>query len=99
QLSFRRTGFESVLQHDTFLLPEHCGGPLCDLDGHVVGINIARAERIASYALPAAAILPWIDELKSGRSDSLIVRRGDTRESRARSAAKPEVAAPSSVAP
>jgi serine protease Do len=77
QLSFRRSGFESVLQHDTFLLPEHCGGPLCDLDGNVVGINIARAERIASYALPAAAVLPWIEELKSGQHKSLAVRRND----------------------
>jgi serine protease Do len=75
ELSFRRTGFESVLQHDTFLLPEHCGGPLCDLEGHVVGINIARAERIASYALPAATVLPWIDELKSGTRTSLAVGR------------------------
>jgi serine protease Do len=97
QLSFRRTGFESVLQHDTFLLPEHCGGPLCDLDGHVVGINIARAERIASYALPAAMVLPWIDELKSGRSDSLIVRRNDSRDRRTRAAASAEAAAPSAA--
>lgn len=74
ELSFRRTGFQSVLQHDTFLLPEHCGGPLVDLEGRVVGINIARAERIASYALPAAAITPWIDGLKSGAYDSLVVR-------------------------
>lgn len=67
ELSFRRSGFPSVLQHDTFLLPHHCGGPLVDLDGKVVGINIARAERIASYAVPAAAILPRLEELKSGK--------------------------------
>ncbi|MCA9172798.1 MAG: PDZ domain-containing protein, partial [Planctomycetales bacterium] len=75
ELSFRRTGFQSVLQHDTFLLPEHCGGPLVDLEGRVVGINIARAERIASYALPASAIVPWIDGLKTGEYESLVVRQ------------------------
>lgn len=73
QLSFRRTGFSSVLQHDTFLLPEHCGGPVCDLDGRVVGINIARAERIASYALPASVIVPWLDDLKAGKYQSLTI--------------------------
>ena len=61
-LSVRRTGFPTVLQHDTFLLPQHCGGPIVDLDGRVVGINIARAERIASYALPAKEIQPWIEQ-------------------------------------
>ncbi len=61
ELSFRRTGFPSVLQHDTFLLPEHCGGPLVDLDGNVVGVNIARAERVASYALPVGSFLPWVN--------------------------------------
>jgi serine protease Do len=73
ELSFRRSGFASVLQHDTFLLPEHCGGPVCDLEGRVVGVNIARAERIASYALPAAAIIPWLDDLKAGKYQSLSV--------------------------
>ena len=61
-LSVRRTGFPTVLQHDTFLLPQHCGGPIVALDGRVVGINIARAERIASYALPAKEIQPWIEQ-------------------------------------
>lgn len=77
-LSFRRSGFPQVIQHDTFLLPEHCGGPLVDLEGRVVGINIARAERIASYALPAAVVLPWIEQLKQGKtdtSDSSVARR------------------------
>jgi serine protease Do len=75
ELSFRRSGFATVMQHDTFLLPEHCGGPVVDLDGHVVGINIARAERIASYALPASAIVPWLDGLKSGQFNSVTVAR------------------------
>ena len=48
-------------------------GPVCDLEGQVVGINIARAERIASYALPAGTVLPWLNELKSGQHEALPV--------------------------
>ena len=41
-LSERRNGFPMILQHDTVLRPSDCGGPLVDLDGKVIGINIAR---------------------------------------------------------
>ncbi|MBT5125611.1 MAG: PDZ domain-containing protein [Planctomycetaceae bacterium] len=63
-LSKRRTGFESVLQHDTVLQPEECGGPIVDLAGKTVGINIARASRVSSYALPAELFVSLIDEMK-----------------------------------
>ncbi|NBC11556.1 MAG: PDZ domain-containing protein [Planctomycetes bacterium] len=52
ELSERVHGFERVIQHDTVLAPHEVGGPVVDLDGRVVGLNIARAGRIASYALP-----------------------------------------------
>jgi len=67
ELSRRRTGFPTVFQHDTFLRPTHCGGPIVDLDGAVVGINIARAGRVASYALPASAVQALLGDLKSGK--------------------------------
>jgi serine protease Do len=63
-LSERRGGFPQAIQHDTVLRPRDCGGPLVDLDGRVVGINIARAERVASYAIPTPLVLDVIDELK-----------------------------------
>ncbi len=66
-LSDRRSGFPSVFQHDTALLPNDCGGPVVDLDGKVVGINIARVGRVDSYALPAGAVLSVLDDLKSGK--------------------------------
>lgn len=53
-LSERRDMFPSVLEHDTILLPEECGGPLVDLRGEVVGINIARASRVSTYAIPTS---------------------------------------------
>ncbi len=52
ELSVRAHGFQRVIQHDTVLRPDQVGGPVLDLDGQFVGINIARAGRIASYALP-----------------------------------------------
>jgi serine protease Do len=63
ELSERRGGFEQVLQHDTVLRPRDCGGPVVDLDGNVVGINIARAERVASYALPASVVRDVLDRM------------------------------------
>ncbi|HYT87875.1 MAG TPA: trypsin-like peptidase domain-containing protein [Gemmataceae bacterium] len=67
RLSKRRTGFPTVLQHDTVINPEDCGGPLVDLDGNVVGINIARAGRVMSYATPAEVIQPLLADLMSGK--------------------------------
>jgi serine protease Do len=51
-VSQRAAGFEEVLEHDTVLSPWLCGGPLVDLDGNVIGLNIARAARVSTYALP-----------------------------------------------
>jgi serine protease Do len=67
ELSTRRAGFASVLQHDTVLSPNQCGGPIVDSEGKAVGINIARAGRVASFALPSEVILPLIEDLKSGK--------------------------------
>ncbi len=66
-LSQRRTGFPFVLEHDTVLRPKDCGGPLVDLDGNAVGINIARVSRVSSYALPASAIQPILAEMMAGK--------------------------------
>lgn len=63
KISARATGFSSVFQHDTVLHPSQCGGPLVNLDGKVVGINIARAGRVSSYALPVNAVRPVLDSL------------------------------------
>jgi serine protease Do len=65
-LSTRRLGFPSFLQHDSVLTPAECGGPVVDLDGKVVGINIARAGRVESYAVPSEAVQPLLFDLSSG---------------------------------
>jgi serine protease Do len=66
-LSGRRTGFPSVIQHDTVVRPTDCGGPLVDLDGHVLGLNIARAGRVETWALPGDVIQPILVDLKAGK--------------------------------
>lgn len=66
-LSPRRFGFPQALQHDTVLRPQDCGGPIVDLDGHVVGFNIARSGRIESYAIPASVVLDRMYDLMSGK--------------------------------
>jgi serine protease Do len=67
KLSERRSGFLDILQHDSVVKPEDCGGPLVDLDGKVIGINICRAGRTESYAVPAEVIQPLLSDLMSGR--------------------------------
>jgi len=64
ELSNRRTGFPSVIQTDTVLKASECGGPLVDLDGNVLGINIARAGRVETWTLPAEVVRPLVTQLK-----------------------------------
>ncbi len=64
-LSTRRVLFPLALEHDTVLQPRECGGPLLDLDGQAVGINIARASRVASYAIPARVARPVLEALQA----------------------------------
>jgi serine protease Do len=71
KLSQRRTGFPIILQHDSVLKPSDCGGPLVNLDGQVLGINIARAGRTESYAIPSEAVRPLLEKLKAPNKDKL----------------------------
>jgi len=63
--SQRAEGFDLAIQHDTVLQNWQCGGPLMNLDGKAVGLNIARAGRVASYALPSSVVLPAIARLQA----------------------------------
>lgn len=62
-LSDVRSGFQQVLQHDTVLKPADCGGPVVDLNGKVLGVNIARAGRVETLALPATQVQKLVDVL------------------------------------
>ena len=60
--SFRRDGFSSVISHDADLRPEKCGGPIFDLEGNFIGLNIARNSRVRSYAIPRALIKDFVSQ-------------------------------------
>ncbi|MEO8494002.1 MAG: trypsin-like peptidase domain-containing protein [Planctomycetota bacterium] len=72
-LSWRRDDFPDVIQHDSVLQPEDCGGPVTDLSGRVVGINIARADRVATYALPMHVVRDFLKKF----SDEAAAERGE----------------------
>jgi serine protease Do len=66
-LSDVNVGFPVALQHDTVLKSREVGGPLVDLDGKVIGINIASSGRVDSYAIPSEVIQGLLPELMSGK--------------------------------
>ncbi|MCW1886258.1 PDZ domain-containing protein [Luteolibacter flavescens] len=55
-LSIVREGFPTAIQTDLRVGREQCGGPVVDLDGNLVGISIARADRTRSFVIPAKHI-------------------------------------------
>ena len=66
-LSVRRTGFPQVLQTDMVVDAKDVGGPVVDLDGNVLGINIARAGRVETWVLPSEEIRPLLVQFKAGK--------------------------------
>ena len=63
-LSKRADGYQEVFSHDSDVRPEECGGPLLDLDGKVIGINIARAGRTETMALPVSVVEQALERLQ-----------------------------------
>ncbi|MBO9636094.1 MAG: trypsin-like peptidase domain-containing protein [Chitinophagaceae bacterium] len=65
--SVRRDGFKKVFIHDARLYPSECGGPVFDEEGNFMGINIARACRTSSIALPTDEVKDFVKTaLQSG---------------------------------
>jgi serine protease Do len=56
EVSDQSTGFPLIFQHDQPLSPEQCGSVVVDLHGQIVGVNIARAGRVNTYAIPAGTV-------------------------------------------
>lgn len=65
-ISIRTDNFQEIIQHDIPLGPADMGGPLLNLLGQAVGINIARVDRVTTFALPMEIFWPsvqqWIAE-------------------------------------
>ncbi|BCU75491.1 trypsin-like peptidase domain-containing protein [Luteolibacter sp. LG18] len=69
-----RDMFPNVVQSDLQLKPQQCGGPVVDLDGNVVGLTIAQADRTRSFFIPAGEIVAM---LKRSPVDSAVARVGN----------------------
>ena len=73
----RRTGFGPAIRHDALLGPRDVGAPLVDLEGRVIGLQIAHADRSTNWALPAATLRLVLEEVPlrqpTRRSDQRIV--------------------------
>jgi S1-C subfamily serine protease len=52
-----KSSFSDVIQTDMRPNPDQIGGPVVDLQGRVVGITMARADRTRSFVMPSAAVL------------------------------------------
>ena len=71
----RRTGFGPAIRHDALLGPRDVGAPMVDLQGRVIGLQIAHADRSTNWALPAATLRSVLDEIPQRPS----TRRSDQR--------------------
>ncbi|MEO7216352.1 trypsin-like peptidase domain-containing protein [Mucilaginibacter sp.] len=59
--SIRRDGFHAVFVQDASVQPSSCGGPVFDIDGVFIGINIARLSRTSTVIIPALIIKKFLD--------------------------------------
>lgn len=64
-LSALLTGFPEALQHDIPISPAECGGPLLDLNGRCVGINVSRAGRVKTLAVPVSDVLKLLSQAEA----------------------------------
>ncbi|MFO0864536.1 MAG: PDZ domain-containing protein [Gemmataceae bacterium] len=96
ELSSRRSGYPTIFQHDSVVKPSDCGGPIVDLEGRVIGINICRAGRTESWAVPAEIVKPLLADLMSGKmpppkldlskvtpADRVVYAKGDVEQAEA----------------
>lgn len=52
-----RDGFSRVVQSDMQIEANRVGGPVVDLQGHIVGITMARADRTRTYIMGSSAVI------------------------------------------
>lgn len=60
-------GFPIALQNDLLIEANEVGGPAVDIDGKAVALNIARAERTKTYAIPASALATLLANVGDGK--------------------------------
>ena len=75
--SERRFNFPEVLAHDSVVAPNNIGGPLVDSYGNVIGLNVARALRVTTYAIAANDVQRLVKKIAKLDSGSPAVASAD----------------------
>ncbi|AYL95627.1 S1 family peptidase [Mucilaginibacter celer] len=58
--SLRRDGFNNIFAHDARIKPYECGGPVFNVAGYLMGINIARLSRTTTIVMPSGAVKSFV---------------------------------------
>jgi serine protease Do len=83
-----RDSFSHVIQTDMRPKPNQIGGPVVDLQGRVLGITMARADRTRSFVMPSAAVVellkkdaenPAMVQVRQEEKEVPAIRRGNTK--------------------
>jgi serine protease Do len=63
-VSKRKDNFPMIIQHDLPLPKEAMGGPLFNVEGKCIGINIARVDRVTVFSLPSKIARIMVNNLQ-----------------------------------
>ena len=63
-VSERRDDLPLAVRHDALIEPEECGGVLLGATGDVLGLNVARADRTGTLAIPGSTIRKIVSKLR-----------------------------------
>lgn len=74
EISDRASGFPIAIQHDSVLKPEECGGPAVNINGQIVGINIARSGRTESLLIPTSVVQEVLQCHRDGKLPRLLTQ-------------------------
>ncbi len=66
-LSRNASGYPNAVQSDLALQAEDAGGPVIDVNGALVGLNIARAERVSTFLIPGRIMNALLTDVQSGK--------------------------------
>jgi S1-C subfamily serine protease len=66
--SYRYSGFAAAIASDMDARPKHCGAPVVDANGRVIGLLIARAPFMESLILPGSEIRTALEAMRKSAS-------------------------------
>lgn len=66
-LSKNASGYPNAVQSDLALQAADAGGPVIDVNGVAVGLNIARSERVSTLLIPGRIVNAMLTDVQSGK--------------------------------